>query len=133
MTFTQVARHRRYWQAQQSQIADGKEDKGLFEGVFWMRITIVTVSCHLIFYYLLQTVPHLSRLHQALTFILQLAKLPNLPDAHIGVANNLRAVTCKSLLLNVSRSLYARTNLFERLPPTRSSLSFLLSTLGTSM
>jgi hypothetical protein len=31
MTFTQVARDRRYWQARQSQIAYDKEDKGPFQ------------------------------------------------------------------------------------------------------
>jgi len=29
------------------------------------------------------------RPHQTLTFILQLAKLPDLSDAHIGIANNI--------------------------------------------
>jgi hypothetical protein len=32
--------------ARQSQIAYGKEDKDLFEAIFWTRITIVTVSYH---------------------------------------------------------------------------------------
>jgi len=32
--------------ARQLQIAYGKEDKDLFEAIFWMGITIVTVSYH---------------------------------------------------------------------------------------
>ena len=56
------------------------------------------------------------RSHQTLTFVLQFAKLPYLSDAHIGIADDLRAVTGESLLLNISRGLYSGAYRFARLP-----------------
>ncbi len=42
------------------------------------------------------------RSHQALTFILQFAKLTNFFDTHVGIADNVRPVIRETFLLNVS-------------------------------
>ena len=52
------------------------------------------------------------RPHQALTFILQLAKLTYLPHSHIGVTDNIGLRIGKPLLLNVSCGLHARADGF---------------------
>jgi hypothetical protein len=53
------------------------------------------------------------RPHQALTFILQLAKLPYLPDAHISIRNNVRCfVPREAGKLNVARRLDSCTDSF---------------------
>jgi hypothetical protein len=48
-----------------------------------------------------------------LTFGLELAKLPHLPDAHIGIANNIFGFSvCKLVILNVTRNLNSFMNGF---------------------
>ena len=48
-------------------------------------------------------------------FILQLAELPYLPDANIGIANNLgRTVLREAFVLNIARGLHALTDRFRR-------------------
>ena len=55
------------------------------------------------------------RPHQTLTLILQLTKLPYLPDAHVGVGDDIRALGVESFesgLLNISGGLYTLANRF---------------------
>ena len=54
------------------------------------------------------------RTHQTLTLIVQIAKLPNLPDAHIRVCQHrIRIEFRESLGLSLTHSLYARSNRFR--------------------
>jgi len=56
-----------------------------------------------------------GRAHQTLTFILQFAKLPYFPDAHVGVANDIRgSVGRESNSLKFARRLHTLTNHFTR-------------------
>ncbi len=54
-----------------------------------------------------------GRPHQALTLVLQPAKLPYLPDAHIGVANDIGcSMTGEALVLNIACGLDSCLNRF---------------------
>jgi len=58
------------------------------------------------------------RPHQALTFSLQLTKLPDLSDAHIGVGDDVGCFGVgirESGLLNISGGLYTFANSIRRL------------------
>ena len=51
------------------------------------------------------------RAHQTLPLILQLVKLPFLPDTHVGIADDVAGFPiCKAFILNITRSLYASAN-----------------------
>ena len=55
------------------------------------------------------------RPHQTLTLTLQLTRLPYLPDAHVGVGDDIRALGVESFesgLLNISGGLYTLANRF---------------------
>jgi len=56
------------------------------------------------------------REHQTLTFILQFAELPYLPDTHIGVADDVGLRIGKALLLNIACRLHTIANRFAGLP-----------------
>ncbi len=56
------------------------------------------------------------RPHQPLTLVLQPAKLPNLPDAHVRVANDVSTVIMKSPGLDIPRGLYTSVNSRRGLP-----------------
>lgn len=54
--------------------------------------------------------------HQALTLVLQPAKLPYLPDAHIRVADDIGFAIRKPLVLNIPRGLDTPANGFTGFP-----------------
>ncbi len=63
--------------------------------------------------------------HQALTFILQLAKLPYLPDAHIGVAEDwMFGIMFQERARCMSRAAYTRLRIASLDSPKRALLSF---------
>jgi hypothetical protein len=51
--------------------------------------------------------------HQTLAFILQLAKLPYLPDAHIGVTDDIGTVIRESFLLDITSGLHTCADRFK--------------------
>jgi len=68
------------------------------------------------------------RPHQALTFILQLAKLTYLPHAHIGVADNIGLRIGKTILLSIPCGLHARADGFAGFTDSISAELFIIHT-----
>jgi len=62
--------------------------------------------------------------HQTLTFVLQLAKLPYLPGAHIGVTDDVGGAVIREMLLLNIRAACTRPRIAALDSPTRSPLNF---------